>query len=689
MRRGIVGSALALLCMLFAAGVCRGEGAPEISEERIAVTLDPPSHLLAGESTVILNPRGAGSVSFTLQAGAIVQRVTLEGRAVPVEFAGGALTVGLPPEARDRTVRIGIDYRALFNDPVPGRTAATEDPSYGVNGVISPAGTFLGGGVAWYPRPPLMPGKRTVEVTAPAGIEAITAGRRLKRESGREKTVSVWEETHPVENLSLSAGEYLVRERMLGSLPLYTYFYADDASLADAYLNASADYLAMYEGLFGPYPFEKFAVVENFIPTGYGFPSYTLLGGTVIRLPFIIGTSLPHEIAHNWWGNGVLVDYRGGNWSEGLVTYLADHLMEERKSPEAGRDYRFRILADYASLVVPANDFPLREFEARVDPASRTIGYGKGAMVFHMVRTMIGDPAFFAALREVCRERLYKTASWGDFTRAFSRAAGRNLAPFVDQWLTRTGGPSLLLKDVTSSRNGGEWQVRGTVVQSPPYWSFPVTLKIEAAGGDVRQTLFVKEGNAPFSMSLPESPGRLILDPDVDLFRLLSREEIPPAVNRIKGARDLLAVMARGCRAGRETLTLLLESLGQRGVRIVPEDEVRVPDLAGHDLLFCGVPARADLLPRLPQEVRVAPQRFAVGRDTFDKPGDALFAVTAHPSERERVAALFLPLSEEAAAACVMKITHYGTYGYLVFTGGTNRKKGLFPAAGGGTTVNF
>jgi hypothetical protein len=65
---------------------------------------------------------------------------------------------------------------------------------------------------------------------------------------------------------------------------------------------------------------------------GFGFPSYTLIGGTVLRLPFIIHTSLGHEIAHCWWGNGVLVDDDGGNWSETLTTYVADYLYQEKKS---------------------------------------------------------------------------------------------------------------------------------------------------------------------------------------------------------------------------------------------------------------------------------------------------------------------------------------------------------------------
>ena len=68
---------------------------------------------------------------------------------------------------------------------------------------------------------------------------------------------------------------------------------------------AGAQYLAMYDQLIGPYPYPKLALVENFWETGYGMPSFTLLGPTVLRFPFILRSSWPHEILHNWWGNGV------------------------------------------------------------------------------------------------------------------------------------------------------------------------------------------------------------------------------------------------------------------------------------------------------------------------------------------------------------------------------------------------
>ena len=56
------------------------------------------------------------------------------------------------------------------------------------------------------------------------------------------------------------------------------YLREPDAALADRYLSATARYIEMYRGLIGPYPYGKFALVENFWETGYGMPSFTLLG---------------------------------------------------------------------------------------------------------------------------------------------------------------------------------------------------------------------------------------------------------------------------------------------------------------------------------------------------------------------------------------------------------------------------
>jgi len=680
---------MAFLSPLVLLSACSARGEVELLRQEIAVRLEPERHLLSGESTLELAPGAPGRLAFTLNERATVEKVTVDGREATPRRAGESLVVALPRHGASTGRRVTIRYRCTFNDLVPERPVITEDPSYGVSGAITPRGTYLGSDAGWYPATGTLPKTRRVTVTAPAGIEAVTAGRRLARATAGGTTTVTWEEARPLEGLALSAGPYVITERSVDGIPLYTYLYPENGPVAERYLEAAAGYLRFYSEKFGPYPFEKFAVVENFFPTGYGFPSYTLIGGTVIRLPFIVHTSLPHEIAHCWWGNGVLVDHRQGNWSEGLATYLADHLLEERKSAREGRDYRFRILADYASLVGEGDDFPLVRFQGRVDPASRAIGYGKGAMLFHMIRKRIGDEAFFGALRGIFREKCFAAASWDDFVGAFSRAAGEDLGAFVAPWLHGSGGPRLSLAGVAAVANGDGWLVRGGVRRDGVEYPLRVTVRVEAGGSSHDTALELKGDETPFAVTLPVAPERVVLDPEVDIFRILSPTELPPTVNRLKGSPALTAVVAKGCGVSDGTLRLLLRSLGQGDGPVIREEDAGAASLDGRDLLLCGVPGRHGLLPQLPRGVAPVSGGFAVNGMAYGGSGDLLLVVVDRPGAPGRVAALLLANSPVAAEAAIPKITHYGRYGLLVFSGGENRVKETLLQAGGGSVVTF
>lgn len=90
-------------------------------------------------------------------------------------------------------------------------------------------------------------------------------------------------------------------------IDLQVFLRSKDPELAQRFIETAKLYIPFYQRLIGSYPFVKFAVVENSEQTGYGMPSFTLLGSQVIRFPFILHTSYPHEILHNWWGNGAFV----------------------------------------------------------------------------------------------------------------------------------------------------------------------------------------------------------------------------------------------------------------------------------------------------------------------------------------------------------------------------------------------
>jgi len=654
--------------------------ATESLHHDLRISLFPNENRLSGVDRVNVNPNRAPSLSFSLSKEATVLDVRVNGRPVLFSFREGSLRVPLEGNERETVVLVAIEYEGVFDDPIPGSPLNTDNPSYGITGVISEKGSFLQAGAGWYPE---IPGSRPtykLMVVAPTGVKAVSVGKSLGHITGNGRTRSTWVVAYPVEGLSLSAGSYVVQEKAIGQVRALTYFYPETSHLAKSYLDATARYITFYEQLFGPYPFDKFAVVENFFPTGYGFPSYTLLGSRVIRLPFIIHTSLGHEIAHCWWGNGVYVDPEKGNWSEGLTTYVADYLYKERVSSKEGRQYRLHVLQNFATLVHPKNDFPLKLFQSRYDPSSQAIGYGKGAMVFHMVRRRLGEKAFWEALRDVYREKLFQKASWKDFQKAFERRGECSLQGFFEQWLTRKGGPKLSLERIRSTRKGSSWQVSGYITQKQAFYELELDIALNSRKKGVTKKIKVSGKTTPFEISTDTPPERLTVDPDIDTFRYLYTSEIPPSINAIKGSSSVLVVLGDRAWPGvEEVAETLTRSLGLKNFEMFSEDRVRERESLEKDIVFVGLPQRKHLLPDVSRWIVIRKDEFILDGRSYGAPSDVFFGVFPHPSAEGRVMALFLPLSVKYAREVAGKITHYGKYSYLAFSRGRNQDKGIWP----------
>ena len=685
---------LALIYLLVLAGtlgivgtqIAMGSGA----RHDLSISLFPERSELEGRDRIRIEQPKTSSVEFFLSPRARIQSVRIDGREHPYTFIKGRLT--LNPDRSESTLNgnLNLHYTCRFDDPAPVRPVNTDNPGFGVSGTISALGTFILSGAGWYPQMADAHESFNLQVDGPANTVAVTAGRLLGIEHQEKRTISRWRIDNPLEGLSLSAGPYVVEQQTLNGMTAATYLLPGNQQLAPRYLEASLRYLKRYSDLFGTYPFDGFAVVENFFPTGYGFPAYTLMGGNVLRLPFIPETSLPHEIVHNWWGNGVLVDVASGNWCEGLTSYTADYFNKEQASPDAATDYRRQALRNYASLVSPTTDFPLSRFQSRTDPASKAVGYDKSAMVFHMLRKEVGDASFWAALRDLYRGFLFKRASWQDLRQIFEHHAGRSLKFFFRQWVERPGAPQIRLEDVRRESVSHGYRTTGRLTQKKPYYDVTLKLTLNTEGDTIEQTIHLTGRQSKFEISSDTRPRVLTADPDYQIFRQLTPEEIPPTVNTLKGSTAVVLVIAnRMGRVGRPIARHFARAMGLEPIRTVDEADFFAADADGNDLLFIGLPENPESVRLLPGNLALAANAFELDGEKFDGPSDVLFFVARHPDRPENVVSLLHTLSPDAADQASVKIPHYGRYSYLAFSDGRNRAKGTWEAKTSPLTVRW
>ncbi len=542
-------------------------------------------------------------------------------------------------------------------------------------GPVSPAGAYLSGASYWYP---VFGDERvtfTLEVRLPEGWRSMSQGTRDKRETIPGSATERWSEQHPQEDVQLVAArlyEYQDENKTIRAMALLR---NPDRALAMRYLDATHRYLAFYSRLLGPYPYEKFALVENFWDSGFGMPSFTLLGPRIIRFPFILYTSYPHEILHNWWGNGVYVDHTG-NWSEGLTAYLADHLLREQRGE--GTSYRRAALQRYTDYVNAERDFPLTEFLARHSEATQAVGYDKSLMFFHMLRRQLGDGVFLAGLRRFYQDRLFQRSGFSDLRSALETVSGRDLQHVFQQWIEQPGAPMLSVSDTHASREAAGYRLSAVLEQTQPAPAYlleiPIAVQLEGQEQAWQTTVRMEQKRLDLNLELPARPWRLFVDPEFDVMRRLDRHEIPPALSQILGAERVLVVLPATAPAElRKSYQAIAQSWAANGdvVQVTWDNDLaQLPAdqavwLFGWENRFR--PQLAASLAR--QQVAVTDTGVTLSKRQLPRSKNGVVLVARHPGNAELPLAWLAYDRPQALPGLARKISHYGTYSCLAFTG--------------------
>ncbi len=606
------------------------------------------------------------------------------------------------PAKASGTWRFHLAYGGAIRHPVQATAAEYARGFSETPGTVEPQGAYLAGSSFWVPW--FSEGLLTFRLTTRlgGGWDSVSQGSRTARRMEGAEQVTTWECPDPTEEVYLVAGPFTEYEQAAGAIAAMAYLRKPDPALAERYLTTTASYLEMYQKLIGPFPYAKFALVENFWETGYGMPSFTLLGEKVIRFPFILHSSYPHELLHNYWGNGVYVDYAGGNWSEGLTAYLADHLIVEQRGQ--GAEYRRTTLQKYADYVNSQNDFPLVRFRSRHDAASEAIGYGKSMMVFHMLRQTVGDKTFAQILQTFYQHHRFTRATFQDFATAataVTAVSGQDQLGFFRLWTERTGAPELQVESAQAEPAGDGWRVRFRLRQVQPGEPFPlavpVAVTVEGQAEAVVKTVWMPEAAGEFSVAVPGPPVRLDVDPQYDLFRRLDRREIPPALSQAFGAGKVVLVVPSG---GPEALRAGYRQLAREWAKDRPgqmevkrDDELAALPAAGAVwVLGWENRFRAAVEAGLgPYGAKLTAEGAVVEGQACPAAGHSLVFAVRHPADAAGV--LVWVGTDEAAALPGLgrKLPHYGKYSYLGFEGDepANILKGQWPAVGSPLTVRL
>lgn len=555
-------------------------------------------------------------------------------------------------------------------------------------GIISEEGVYLGGSTYWIPwfNDELVTFRLTTSI--PEGWDVVSQGTRTIHNVKNGKRITCWDSPERMEEIFLIAAQFTEYSYSVGAVDAMAFLRMPDENLANKYLETTAQYLEMYRKLIGPYPFSKFALVENFWETGYGMASFTLLGPKIIRMPWILHSSYPHELLHNWWGNSVYIDFNSGNWCEGITAYMADHLIKEQRGQ--GSEYRRGTLQSYTDYVNENNDFPLSEFLSRHNAATAAVGYGKSLMVWDMLREKVGDELFIKGFQTFYRNYKFRKASYDNIRESFESVSGEKLISFFDQWVNRTGAPELSLSGVSVNKNIKGYNLQFTIDQIQDGNSYDLDIPVAVS---FQEDVIVKKVNMAqksktFNMTFPENPLFVSVDPQFNIFRRLHHNEIPPALSKIFGTEKVLILLPSQATEQITNYYRTIADIWKKDqsklieVRLDSEVEKFPDDKAVWVFGWENIYRKTIDNGIKDYAVKVNEKTVTFDKTSLNKDANSFIISARHPKNPNSVIVLLTIDNEQAISGLARKLPHYGKYSYLAFEGTepTNVAKGQWQA---------
>ncbi|MFZ2196304.1 MAG: ChaN family lipoprotein, partial [Thermodesulfovibrionales bacterium] len=285
------------------------------------------------------------------------------------------------------------------------------------------------------------------------------------------------------------------------------------------------------------------------------------------------------------------------------------------------------------------------------DRVSASIGYGKSAMVFHMLRKMVGDEIFFSSIRRFVEKNSFKAASWDELRDAFESGYGQKLEWFFKQWVDESGVPDLQISNPELKYRGAKVIISFTVEQKTNKYKLLLPVLLKLRRGEVRKVFEIEKDSTLLEMEMEalETPAALILDDNYDLFRKLSGAEFPPVISRLLGADKKIFVIPSG---REDEFKGISGVLGEEGFTEKKEKEISYEDIKSSSFLIPGI--ETSLLKRL------------LGR-IEKQPADFYLITKENPLNRKGVITVIDGLLSSKETEYLQKITHYGKYSNLAF----------------------
>lgn len=333
----------------------------------------------------------------------------------------------------------------------------------------------------------------------------------------------------PVLPGNIAAAKYIVRSVNHGGFTVDFYVKAGDEKWADHASDVIGKHLEYYSSKFGRYAYgSRMIIAETDEETLETYSGPGIMFVSPRALTSGIDEKLAREVAYQWWGQAVGLKSFDDAWLwHGLAEFSTLLYVKDNANETL---YQQTLQAELEKALAFEQSASVRNAPKQLDDQTapyRSVVFNKGALVFNMLRQLIGEEKFDKMLRDYYAKNEGKNVALDEFEALATRTAGRDLRFFFGQWVDSTGVPEFR-SDYRMLRTKDGFRVPGTVKQDMDTFEMPIDITLRTEAGPERQTLMMKGPSVDFDIVTKSKPIEVVVDPDSKVIR--SSEELRQGV---------------------------------------------------------------------------------------------------------------------------------------------------------------
>ncbi|MFP3832841.1 M1 family metallopeptidase [Chryseobacterium sp. SIMBA_028] len=556
----------------------------ELKHTKLKVNFDYQKEQMNGEEWLTASPYFYATNELVLDAKAmLIHEVTLDnnGKKSPLkyEYKDDILKITLDKTyQKNQDYTVYIKYTSRPNEVKQQGSMAINDAKglYFINAQGTepnmPTQIWTQGETesssAWFPTIDKSNQKTTQEIymTVPDKYVTLSNGvlKNSQKESNGLRTDHwVMDKRHSTYLFFMGVGEYAIVKDKWRNIPVDYYIEKEYEPYAKQIYGNTPEMIEFFsKKLNYDYPWAKYAQISgrNYVSGAMENTTATLHGSDILQKPGQLidentwEDTIAHELFHHWFGDLVTAE----SWSnltvnESFANY-SEYLWNEYKYGKDQADYH--LMTDVNRYIHNPSDFKKNlvrfNYESREDVFD-LVTYQKGGGILNMLRSYLGDDAFFAGMNDYLKTYEYQNAEAHQLRLSFEKVSGKDLNWFFNQWYFANGNPKI---NYSFTFEPVKKQVSVTINQTQdPLFEFPLAIDVYDNGKPKRYNVWVNaEAKNTFNFDVSKTPdlvninadGILLAEitdtktPEQNLMQFTNSKEFKNKYNALAGIKDQL-----------------------------------------------------------------------------------------------------------------------------------------------------